>query len=83
MLQESPVGGDGVPEGAAAPLAADREALQLPRGQQLRPAEPDGHAVLGPQLGGHAAGVRAPLPHRRGRGRPGRGHASHHSTVYK
>lgn len=69
--QESSVRGDGVPEGAAAPLAADRETLQLPRCEQLGPAKPDGHTVLGPQLGGHAPCVRAPLPYRRGGGRPG------------
>lgn len=60
-----------MPEGAAAPLAADREALQLPRGQQLGPAQPDGEPLLRPQLGGDAQGVGATLPHRGRRGRPG------------
>lgn len=81
-LKESSVGGDGVPEGAAAPLAADREALQLPHRQQPGPVQPDGHPLLRPQLGGDAAGGRAALPHRGRGGRPGRGHAPHHSTVH-
>lgn len=72
-----------MPQGASAPLAADREALQLPRGQQLGAAQPDGQPLLRPQLGGHAQSLRAPLPHRRRGGRPGRGHASHHSAVHK
>lgn len=58
-------------EGAAPPLAADREALRLPHRQQLRPAQPDRQPLLRPQLGGHAAGLRSSVPHRRGRGRPG------------
>lgn len=54
-----------MPEGAAAPLATDREALWLPCCQQLGAAELDGQPVLRPQLGGHAESLGAPLPYRR------------------
>ena len=82
LFKESPVRGNSVPEGASAPLAADREALQLPCSQQFGVAEPDSQPLLRPQLGGDAASLGASLPHRRRSRWPGRGHASHHSTVH-
>ena len=82
VSQEGPVRGNGLPARASPQVAANREALLLPRGQQLGPAQPDRHPLLRPQLGGHAQGLRAPLPHRRGCGRPRRGHASNHSAVH-
>ncbi|KAG5837535.1 hypothetical protein ANANG_G00240340 [Anguilla anguilla] len=66
-------GGDGRPAGEAPPLAPDRAADGLQRGQQPGPALAGLHPQRGPQLHGGRATLPA-LPHVRRHGRHGRGH---------